>query len=138
MSKNIIDYYITGFPLNGFILANLYYYLDITSLIKLIHTNKLQYKKHKLVYSIIYSYVYKKLKIYRSIKPNLKEFYGYINKRDYLFIIHKKSKYNLFEDLYYIIDYNEYYNFIDKLCKINKYLNNKIKSLKKRSILYNF
>ena len=137
MSKNIIDYYITGFPLNGFILANLYYYLDITSLIKLIHTNKLQYKKHKLVYSIIYSYVYKSLMVSRNIRLSLRDVYSCINKRDYLFIIHKKSKYNLFEDLYYIIDYNEYYNFIDKLCKINYHLNNKIKLLKKRSILYN-
>ena len=138
MNKNILDYYITGFPLNGFILKNLYYYLDITSLIKLIHTNKLQYKKHKLVYSIIYSYIYKSLVLSRNIKPNLKEYYRCINKRDYLFIIHKNNKYKLFEDLYYIIDYNEYYNFIDELCKINKYLNNKIKLLKKRSILYNF
>ena len=137
MNKNILDYYITGFPLNGFILTNLYYYLDVTSLIKLIHTNKLQYKKHKLVYSIIYSYIYKSLVVSRNIKPTLKEFYRCINKRDYLFIIHKNNKYNLFEDLYYIIDYNEYYNFIDELCIINKYLNNKIKSLKKRSILYN-
>ena len=137
MSQNILDYYITGFLSNGFILTNLYYYLDITSLIKLIHTNKLQYKKHKLVYSIVFGYLYKKLKIYRSVKPNLKEFYGYINKQDYLCILHKNSKYKLFEDLYYIIDYNEYYNFIDKLCKINYHLNKKIKPLKKHSMFYN-
>ena len=147
MGENVIDYYINGFVSNGFIITNLYYYLDITSLIKLIHTNKLQYKKRKVIYSIIISYVYKNLKMHciyknlkihrKNIKPILNEIYGYINKKDYLCIIHKNNKYKLFDNLYYIIDYKEYYKFIDNLCETNHYLNKKIESIKQNKPLFN-
>lgn len=138
MTNNIIDYYADSFQSNSFIIVNLYYYLDLNSLIKLLHTNKRQYKNHKLIYSIIFGYLYNTLILFSNIHINLNPTYGYINKKDYLFITHNENKYKLYGSLYYYINFTKYYSFIYKTCKQNKYLYNKVKPQETLTIIYGF
>ena len=136
MDTSIIDYLTLNFQSNSFILVNLYYYLDMNSLIKLIHTNKNQYKNHKLIYSIILSYIYKRLILFRDAHVKIDKHYGLINKSEYLFIMSNNINYALYDNLYYYIDYHTMYKFIYETCLKNNYLNKKIKPRKKICIHY--
>lgn len=54
---SVLDFF-QGHCTNIFEIQNLYYYLDITTLICLINTNKYYYKKRSIIYSIIIGIIY--------------------------------------------------------------------------------